>query len=418
LSSKANPTQAAVLIDGFIGSTSLGIDSLASFGSEISNSDVQELLNMAGVSSLADTMLAAVGDGNAMAASLLPSVGELASGANSSARDLASDTNTSAREQASDANEGIRSGNEKGRDLAQKGYDKVKDLHETRGDQNFYEYEKDPQNMSFDPGVGERPEIDHDHGFLEGANGELDLSLMEEPTAQDYALLAACITVVETAELLRPDLVDGTSAVRHYLFGGGSDYPIDLDRFFAADQGGAIIEQSVIEDAQTGAMSVHSEHRMRDPENLDNGDCHLDFHAWQPVVVGGDARYPYPATENWQKAIGGFSMWGGGSFDVTVNETADERHFNVSLTIEMEDMYNFNPGQGDIASGVPDEVFGRLQVVGLGHEFLSVGSTERQLSFTVPLNLLPDECHPDDSVEGGEGSHGRPRNARPYPHAR
>lgn len=285
-----------------------------------------------------------------------------------------------------------------------------------RREQDEFAPRHDDKTLFFDEGAGARPEIDHDHGFLDDGSHNVDETLKEEPGAQDYALLAACVAAVESAELLRPDLVDATAAVRHYLDGGGATREPELERFFAQDTAGKIILNSIIEDAQIGAESVHAEKMYANPESPDTSPMDLQMHSWKPVVVGSDARFPYPATENWQKAIGGFSIWANANLSATVDENDWTRTVQLSVAIEMEDMYNFNPGQNDIATGVPDAVFGRLQVVGLGHEFLQVGTAQRELSFT--RAIARPECDPDkpDTIGGGEDGPRRPEGARPYPH--
>ena len=241
--------------------------------------------------------------------------------------------------------------------------------------------------------------------------------MKEEPGVSDYTLLAACVAAVESAELLRPDLVDATAAVRHYLDGGGAQRDPQLERFFAQDNAGAVILKSVLDDATIGAQEVHGAAMYKDPDNPDFSAMSLQMHAWKPVVVGSDARFPYPATENWQKAIGGFSIWATGNISASVDEAKGMRTIDMEIHIEMEDMYNFNPGQNDISTGVPDAVFGRLQVVGLGHEFKQLGSADRQISITRAIRG-PGECDPDrpDTIGGGDGPARGPDGARPYPH--
>ncbi len=168
-------------------------------------------------------------------------------------------------------------------------------------EQDEFDPRHDDKDMFFDPGAGDRPEIGHDHGFWDDGSGAVDESLKEEPGAADYALLAA----VESAELLRPDLVDATAAVRHYLDGGGATRDPDLERFFAADNAGKTILESIVNDAHIGAEGTHAESMYADPANPDLSSMNLQMHTWKPVVVGSDARFPYPATENWQKAIAG-----------------------------------------------------------------------------------------------------------------
>ncbi len=246
---------------------------------------------------------------------------------------------------------------------------------------------------------GEAPEIAHDHGFLDDGSGNVDESRRREPTMGDHFARLKWLAKLEVAEALRPDLVDGTSAYRHFLFGGGRQREFDYQRFIDDDSSGARVWQSVLEDARFAAVEYHDGLMGSTPRA---GTWTFRLRT-DPVGVGSDGRYPYPATENWQKAIGGHSIWS--ELDVTVEveeaprraraageaegeaeaSVAYIRRFEVDLTLHMEDMYNFNPGQADIASGIPDDDNGRFEITGLGHEFLQVATLERGFEFETDL---------------------------------
>lgn len=53
------------------------------------------------------------------------------------------------------------------------------------------------------------------------------------------------------------------------------------------------------------------------------------------------------------------------------------------VTFYMEDMYNFNPGQADIASGTPDAVNGRFAELGWAKEFKTYGSLTQTITWQV-----------------------------------
>lgn len=221
------------------------------------------------------------------------------------------------------------------------------------------------------------PEIQHDHSFLDDGNGNIDESKREDPTWSDYASLALWTAKLEAAE-------------RH---------------------DGMIQGQPV----EPGRSSF----RMRT----------------DPVGVGNDGRYPYPATENWQKAIGAHTIWLEMDVDVEIYQVSRTnppgvdpngpplctpegdtvitygRRFSISLTLHMEDMYNFNPGAADIATGTPDSANGRFEITGLGNDYLNRGSLTRDLAFettmepaasgtgagAVGLDRAPRTRLPDDS---------------------
>ncbi|MDR6159845.1 hypothetical protein QF023_003361 [Chryseobacterium sp. SLBN-27] len=58
----------------------------------------------------------------------------------------------------------------------------------------------------------------------------------------------------------------------------------------------------------------------------------------------------------------------------------------MKLTIYGEDVYNFNPGQKNIANtsnGTKDDVNGRFEVVGYAKQFMQFGSYTTNLEWTV-----------------------------------
>jgi hypothetical protein len=97
-----------------------------------------------------------------------------------------------------------------------------------------------------------------------------------------------------------------------------------------------------------------------------------------------DFSYPYPATENWQKAIGGHALWVSAEATVDSNPATGRRTVEIAVTLRAEDMYNFNPGGADIASSTSDAENGRFEIVGLGTEFLQTGTVTRKVTFTIP----------------------------------
>lgn len=263
--------------------------------------------------------------------------------------------------------------------------DQARAHHEQRGDD---EVNQDPhgQYADFDVHDGEAPKLEHDHGHLDDGSGQLDPSLREEPTWRDHWARMKWIAKLEAAEALRPDLVDATAAYRHFLFGDGADREIDYQRFIDGDSSGARIYQSVVEDAQHAAITHHDRLIAGKPFAVGTQAFQLRTPA---VPVGNDGRYPYPGTENWQKAIGAHSIWVELNVSVEMWESAPiqdrpmgvaegpaappmrGRRFDIEFTIHMEDMYNFNPGAADIATGIPDSDNGRFEITGLGHEYLN-----------------------------------------------
>ncbi|MBN2194635.1 MAG: hypothetical protein JW751_17595 [Polyangiaceae bacterium] len=246
-----------------------------------------------------------------------------------------------------------------------------------------------PQIARFKEGPAAAPAIQHDHGFLDDGNGNIDSSKYRDPTVGDHLALTKWRTQLAGAQLLRADLVDATDAYEHYLFGGGTESSFSYERFVAQDASGRKVLRSAVDDAVRAAVVLHqSKVPFTPPERREDSYSMVS----DAVSVGAGNRYPYPATENWQKAIGGHAIWL--STDVkVVTEPATGRRFDIVLTLHAEDMYNFNPGAADIATGAPDSDNGRFQVSRLAYEFMN----RSQLTRTVTIQLGP--CEADSDVD-------------------
>ena len=94
-------------------------------------------------------------------------------------------------------------------------------------------------------------------------------------------------------------------------------------------------------------------------------------------------QFPYPATENWQKAIGAHWIWLSGSVEVFTNpQIGRPSTFRAVMDLHAEDRYNFNPGDADLATGVTDSENGRFEVTRLGHAYQSQATLRRLFSWT------------------------------------
>jgi hypothetical protein len=83
------------------------------------------------------------------------------------------------------------------------------------------------------------------------------------------------------------------------------------------------------------------------------------------------------------------------------------------MVIHMEDMYNFNPGNDDIETGIADEANGRFEVTGLGHEFLNEGSLTRPLQFDSSLaRAVGSRAEPGNVTSGGAPRTSPPSGSR------
>jgi hypothetical protein len=239
--------------------------------------------------------------------------------------------------------------------------------------------------LRFALGAGSKPQIDHDHGFLDDGHGRVDLTRKRLATTSDHFDMLQWLAKLEAAEMLRPDLVDATTAYRHFLYGGGRSRSIDYDRFLVSDSSGRRVMESVIEDVRAASIGWHD--RQRTQSRAGVWTDRFQMHSALISVETDNPRYPYPGTENWQKAIGAHVLWvSSAEVTVALDSDAGLRRFTTKLTLEMEDMYNFNPGAEDIATGIPDSANGRFELTGLAHEYLTTGRISRTLTFTAPLD--------------------------------
>jgi len=112
-------------------------------------------------------------------------------------------------------------------------------------------------------------------------------------------------------------------------------------------------------DIQSGVIDLHSSKPSLKAFSLTGG----------AISCGSSSEFPYPATENWQKAIGGHTIWLSGNVIVHEGTPLSKPKFELSMTLHAEDRYNFNPGQHDIATGIPDSDNGIFEMTGLAHQF-------------------------------------------------
>ncbi len=115
--------------------------------------------------------------------------------------------------------------------------------------------------------------------------------------------------------------------------------------------------------------------------------------------------FPYPATENWQKAIGAYSIWISGDVVEKPDAQSGTPHFTLTLVIHAEDRYNFNPGAADIATGIPNDENGVFEITGLAKQYMNYATLTRRvawsgppaMSFTVSMVPWARQRHTDDN---------------------
>jgi hypothetical protein len=256
---------------------------------------------------------------------------------------------------------------------------------------------------TFKEGPPKRPDIKHDHGFLDDGTPQhnLDLSKRQPPTDQDRARKEIWIAFSKLAREHKPELKDACDAYEHFLIdNNGLARTLDYERFLIDDPSGNIVLRSTIEDTRTAALDLYDK-KVSKPSKVFRADNFQMVSA--PITVGSgdnpDPRYPYPDSENWQKTIGGHVLWISASVTVGSNPLEKRRAFDVDMTVHMEDRYNFNPNNKDIKTQVKDEENGRFEIVGLAREFMHMATIERVITFSVPINRLTNNrALPSDQV--------------------
>jgi hypothetical protein len=219
-----------------------------------------------------------------------------------------------------------------------------------------------------------RPPIQHD-------NGHLDAFPKRDATAADRVQYAKWVAMLEGSEALcsgataklvpacgGEDLTDANAAYRHFLFGDGADRTLNYERFLQNDASGQRLVTNLSQDFERHIEII--------------GKDRLKFSVTSTTYnVGPGGIADYPATANWQKAIGGHVIWV--SADVTASANAKgEIIYSADLTIHMEDRYNFNPGQHDVATGIPDSANGRFEITGLAKQYTNYATVKRHISWT------------------------------------
>lgn len=172
------------------------------------------------------------------------------------------------------------------------------------------------------------------------------------------------------------EIPDALAAYRHFLFGHGADRTFSYERYVAGDTSGATTLANAMLDAQDGAIQLYNAQYF-------GKSVQFKFSSG-PISVGDPNKYyyprfPYPATENWQKAIGAHVVWLSG--DVAVDASVGRA--NLHLTLHAEDRYNFNVGNHDIATGIPDAANGIFEITGLASQYMNYAELRRTVSWKI-----------------------------------
>lgn len=179
----------------------------------------------------------------------------------------------------------------------------------------------------------------------------------------------------------KADLDNAIPAYRHFLVGGGEPRSFDYNDFLSNDDAGKTIRDNVLQDVRTAGDQIYQDLDFQVPETP-GASVTFNMQSEAITVGGADSRFAYPATEDWQKTIGGHSIWTGSN--ITMTRLDDGRLLaEANVTLNAEDRYNFNPNQQDIATGEPDMVRGVLEESGLAHQYTQTGSSELSTSWII-----------------------------------
>jgi hypothetical protein len=216
-----------------------------------------------------------------------------------------------------------------------------------------------------------RPPIYHDNGFLD----ELP---PRPPTRADRIKFAEWAALLEAGEAgqrvpLVPhnDLPDALAAYRHFLYGKGTDRVFSYERYVANDGSGKITLANAVLDFRRGVEDLAAGRPAGASPSLQVTSGPIPCGSKEPDVR---KLFPYPATENWQKALGSHVI---GS--ISVGAVAGRPTFVGIMTLHAEDRFNFNPGMNDIATGLPDSANGIFEVTGLAKQYMNYATLQRSL---------------------------------------
>ena len=136
--------------------------------------------------------------------------------------------------------------------------------------------------------------------------------------------------------------------------------------------------------------------------NYVNTDLNASLQAANEAVMAGQTDVTLyspkhavgnPATENWQRTIGGHTMY----TDTDVKVEGDT--VTATVTVYARDRWNFNRDSSDMGSGTPDEVNGRFEELGWGKSFDSSGSLTRTYTWKVGEQPPVLDTHTTESNE-------------------
>ena len=227
-----------------------------------------------------------------------------------------------------------------------------------------------------------RPDIFQDNGFLQNPNDSSDRTpIPTRPcTLAEHAKYQVWSAASYGAQLL-PLLDDGVAAYQRFVFGRGAPGEVDYEAFLRDDPAGPVVANNLVLEGQRAAEAHYAALVAAHPEAADET---LRFSLSGPAhrLLYRHPVRPAPATENWQKALGEHAVWSSIEVEVSPPLTAGEPpRFAMKLVLHAEDRYNFNPGQHDNRSGIPDAETGPFEACGLAQQYTNHGTAERSVEW-------------------------------------
>ncbi len=205
------------------------------------------------------------------------------------------------------------------------------------------------------------PSFKYDNGFL-------DKFSPRRPSLQDINAYRFWKLRAFAAKVFYRELDDAVEAYKHFLGATGTHRKFDLHEYIQEDPKGQALYHDAIKEAK---YSIKRKIKK-------SGSYLLSSRG----LFASESNNLYPATENWQKAIGAFNY----SIHALViaQKEGDLMTYNVAMTIHAEDKYNFNPGQNDLATGIPDSENGRFELTGQAQQFMQSGSYTFKIQWSDP----------------------------------
>ncbi|WP_157736333.1 hypothetical protein [Granulosicoccus antarcticus] len=256
------------------------------------------------------------------------------------------------------------------------------------------------------------PDINHDNGFLQNpadASDPVPIST-RPPTGSERAYYLKEVALAKGGNIVsaipgagiftsKADLDEAIDAYSHFLTGGGETYDVDYGNYLTDDVNGRTTNDSIVQDIQAAGDQLFANEVADGAIKLDDiavGERIVFTVSGDAIAVGGGApdnpnsqRFPYPESENWQKAIGAHQVYTRSEVTVTRLENGTLLA-SAAIEVNFEDRYNFNPGQQDIATGAPDSERGVLEQTGLAQQFDQVGQAQLETQWIIGS---PDEAY-------------------------